>query len=308
MGEGEFDHWGTNMDRLVDAFWIARYDYEPGWFIEPHAHEFYQVIYVVDGTGTASLDDQKMEVAEGCVLLLKPHVVHSLLADRGDRVRTIDTKFNVYGSRLVADLERIPSIVSDDAQRVRPILEQVRLEGLKARPWYRPLCNALMLQALITLLRESGGQEVSEPANIPLKFDDEAVRKAVMIIQRNFARELSLRDIADRVGYSPEYLSRRFCRRVGLSIHHYLMYYRIEQAKEMLTYSEVSVKEVAFNTGFKSIHHFTRAFKQFEGLPPATWRHQEREGIWKNVVIAPGFVNADITVTPKGPRPGTTRE
>jgi AraC-like DNA-binding protein len=202
----------------------------------------------------------------------------------------------------------MPSIVSDDAQRVRPILEQVRLEGLKARPWYRPLCNALMLQALITLLRESGGQEVSEPANIPLKFDDEAVRKAVMIIQRNFARELTVRDIADRVGYSAEYLSRRFCRRVGLSIHHYLMYYRIEQAKEMLTYSEVSVKEVAFNTGFKSIHHFTRAFKQFEGLPPATWRNQEREGIWKNVVIAPGFVNADITVTPKGPRPGMTQE
>jgi AraC-like DNA-binding protein len=295
------------MDQLVDVFWIARYDYEPGWFLEPHIHDFYQMIYVVDGRGTVGVEAESIELVDSSVLLVKPNARHSLVADRDERVRTLDTKFSVYGERLIRDLEKIPAVVADDLHRVRPILEQVRLEGLKARPWYRPLCNALMLQALIMLLREAGGQEVGEPANIPARFDDEAVRKAVALIHRCYAQELTVRDIADYVGYSPEYLSRRFCRRVGLSVHHYLMYYRIEQAKERLAYSEDSVKEVAFDTGFKSIHHFTRAFKHFEGLPPATWRQQEREGIWKNVVIAPGFVNPDITVTPDGRHPGLIR-
>jgi AraC-like DNA-binding protein len=295
------------MDQLVDAFWIARYDYEPGWLLEPHAHDFYQMIYVVDGSGTAVVDSEAVELTDSSVLLVRPNAVHSLIADKDERVRTLDTKFSVYGERLIRDLGKIPTLVSDHLHRVRPILEQVRLEGLKARPWYRPLCNALMLQSLITLLREAGGQEVAEPSNIPARFDDEAVRKAVALIRRHYASELTVRDVADYVGYSPEYLSRRFCRRVGLSIHHYLMYYRIEQAKERLAYSDASVKQVAFDTGFKSIHHFTRAFKQFEGVPPATWRDQEREGIWKNVVIAPGFVNPDITITPDGRHPGLIR-
>ena len=33
----------------IDVFWIARYDYQPGWTLLSHTHPFYQIIYVLEG-------------------------------------------------------------------------------------------------------------------------------------------------------------------------------------------------------------------------------------------------------------------
>jgi AraC-like DNA-binding protein len=84
------------------------------------------------------------------------------------------------------------------------------------------------------------------------------------------------------------------------------MHVRIERAKELLRGSDLPIKEICWECGFKSIHHFSRAFKDDQGVPPAAWREREREGVWQNVVITPGFVNRDITLTedrtPRVPR------
>ncbi len=98
-------------------------------------------------------------------------------------------------------------------------------------------------------------------------------------------------------GYTPEYMSTLFSDIMRISIHHYLMQVRIDHAKELLKNTDPQIKEISFECGFKSIHHFSRSFKEFQGKLSAAWREHEQEEVWKNVVISPGFINTDITIT-----------
>lgn len=287
------------MHRGVDVLWIARYDYEPEWRVLPHCHDFFQLIYTLDGTGTVFLAEREVPLAEDRILLLPPGVEHSIAADRSRCLKTLDTKFRVYERGLVTALSPLNPTVDDSNHRVRTVLEKMRIEGMKRQPWYRDLCNALLVQGLIALLRDNSA-DVGSPSVPQLENSDAALLRAKEYIESHYAEDIGVRDIASSVGYSPEYLSKRFGQQAGLSLHAYLMRHRIEKAKELLKYEEATIKEVTFLTGFKTIHHFSRTFKEIEGVPPATWRDRELEGIWKSIVIAPGFVNEDRTVTGDG--------
>jgi AraC-like DNA-binding protein len=54
----------------------------------------------------------------------------------------------------------------------------------------------------------------------------------------------------------------------------YLLECRIEQAKELISYSDYALKEIAERVGFKNIHHFTRVFSEITGVSPGLWRQQ----------------------------------
>lgn len=283
------------MEKLIELFYVSRYDYKPDWYLRPHMHDFFQLFCVIDGIGTALIGSQSVPVGENSVLLIPPGLTHALKADKGVRLMTLNTKFSIYDKQMVKDLCRLPTHFVYPSTRVRELLEKIRVEGMKADPWYRQLCNALMLECLITLLRESGTREENWDYPEEQEIKDSVVHKAVTFINNNYQRHLTLQEISDFCCYSPEYLSRRFQRNLGMTIHHYLMHARIQKAREYLKYSEKTIKEITFLIGFKSIHHFTRAFKKQVGSTPAQWREIEQEGIWKHVLIDPEFLNTDPT-------------
>ncbi len=102
-------------------------------------------------------------------------------------------------------------------------------------------------------------------------------------MSQDYAADIGATQIAERLGYSPEHLSRRCLKSTGYSLHQLLLRIRVEQSKELLRLGAVPIKEAAFAAGFKSVHHFSRVFKALVGEPPARWRDREIEGIWQDV-------------------------
>ena len=285
------------MEQQAEVFWIARYDYEPDWRVLPHTHDFFQIFYMIDGKGTATLAQREIDLFEGRVLLVPPGTPHGIGATKGGTLKTLDAKFSVHCQALRRELRAARTPIEDDGNQIRSILERIRLEGMRAAPWYRELCNSLLVQACVLFLRLNAGEGGRPSQSIPCTGMHEAVAQVRSYIEENYALPLTLREIAEHIGYTPEYLSHLFSSTTGVSVHHYLMHVRIEQAKEKLKRTGRPIKEICFDCGFKSIHHFSRAFKGAEGIPPAAWREREQEGVWKSVVITPGFVNRDITIT-----------
>ncbi len=125
---------------------------------------------------------------------------------------------------------------------------------------------------------------------------DQSIRPVLKFIRENYAdSNLALDEIASFVGYTKTYLAKKFRTAVGLSVHRYLMRYRIYEAKSLLRYTEKPIKEVALLTGFKTIHHFTRVFSDFEQIPPGKWRQWEGAAGRKGITISPSFENTDMT-------------
>lgn len=99
-----------------------------------------------------------------------------------------------------------------------------------------------------------------------------AVEVAEEYIRNNLESIESCQDIAQAVYLDADYLSRLFRKRKGISLQKYLNQARMEQAKNLLTFTELSVSEIAIQTGYKNFSHFSTAFKREEKISPVEYR------------------------------------
>lgn len=85
------------------------------------------------------------------------------------------------------------------------------------------------------------------------------------------------RAVLSKVFYlNPDYLSRVFKKKTGVSIGGYLQEVRMCQAKELLAHTDTPVNEVAMQVGYDNISYFSHVFKEKTGLTPIEYRRKNR--------------------------------
>lgn len=77
--------------------------------------------------------------------------------------------------------------------------------------------------------------------------------------------------LTQRFPYDYSHLSRIFSQHEEDTIEHYLIKLRIEKAKELLTYRDLNISQVAYKLGYASAAHFSRQFKKIVGVTPSNY-------------------------------------
>ena len=83
---------------------------------------------------------------------------------------------------------------------------------------------------------------------------------------------IGVQDAAAAVSLSPSHFSRQFKARTGYSPYEYIVLRRIDKAKYMLASTELSVKEIAYATGYNSEENFIHSFRKNVGVAPGIFR------------------------------------
>jgi AraC-like DNA-binding protein len=286
----------------VDVLWTARYHYKPGWRLAKHQHDYFQMLYFISGSGGIGLGDRELPITGGDLLLIKPGCPHSLSAD--SLVKTLDIKFVVKQEWLCDLLMRSGDLLQGGEPWAVELFEKIWHEGQIKSSLYRELCNLYLAELLLLFVRNNGLVEgQTQSARVKHEFSaDWIVERATGFIRKNYAKECSLSEIARLVGRSERHVRQHFKDTLGTSPRSYLHQYRIQKAEDLIVYSDYSLKEIASEVGFKSIHHFTRVFHEVSGETPGNWRAKYHSGIGKDVNIDPEFVNKSWTVQTKGNR------
>lgn len=102
-------------------------------------------------------------------------------------------------------------------------------------------------------------------------------QKGADLIQeiKNYIAEnpnVTLSSISDHFSYSPNYISKIFSKKTGITIKSYLVNERIEAAKRLLTDTDTSIGDIAEQVGYTSIPHFSTAFSTKTGVTPSEYR------------------------------------
>lgn len=84
--------------------------------------------------------------------------------------------------------------------------------------------------------------------------------------------ELSLSRLASECGLSSRHFARAFRLSTGIPPHRWLVWQRVERAKELLAKPYLSLVDVASGSGFADQSHFTRVFKALAGVTPGAWQ------------------------------------
>lgn len=78
--------------------------------------------------------------------------------------------------------------------------------------------------------------------------------------------------IINNLNYDYSYLSNLFSSIEGQTIEQYFILQRIEKAKELLVYDQLSISEIAYQLGYSSVHHLSAQFKKMTGLTPTYFK------------------------------------
>lgn len=101
---------------------------------------------------------------------------------------------------------------------------------------------------------------------------DPRVEKVVTRIREDFHQDPSLNEMAQVVNLSPSRLRYLFKKETGVAPGQYLRTFRLEQARDLLENTFLSVKEIVRRVGVNDQSHFIRQFKKSYGLTPAQYR------------------------------------
>ncbi|WP_291648251.1 response regulator [Clostridium sp.] len=99
------------------------------------------------------------------------------------------------------------------------------------------------------------------------------IKLAKQYIINNFNKNISLKEVADEVFLSQNYLSELFKKEVGEGFYDFLTEYRIKVAKELLITTNLKVYEIATKVGYNDAITFGRAFKKVTGYTPNSFRN-----------------------------------
>lgn len=102
--------------------------------------------------------------------------------------------------------------------------------------------------------------------------EHQIVRGVVDYVEQNFASSISLRDVADALGYSPAHLTHRFSSLTGVPVTAWIIKRRLSAAQELLTETKQDVVAVCEAVGFGDICYFTRQFVRHVGVTPSRFR------------------------------------
>ena len=89
-------------------------------------------------------------------------------------------------------------------------------------------------------------------------------------------KELTLKKLAAKVGYTENYLARKFKAEMGLPINAYVRKARVHRAKMLLTATNLSIHDIADQLHFCSWSYFTEAFQKDVGMTPSAFREKAR--------------------------------
>ena len=158
---------------------------------------------------------------------------------------------------------------------------QMQRELDEQRDWYwscRGRSHFMLIIIALERMYEMFGYEKQVTEEEPEKeISDVRLNDAVVFIEANYMKDLTLTQISNAAGINHATLTDLSKQILGVTIMEYLMQYRINVAKKELAFTEIPIKEVAVLSGFKTVQHFSRVFKELTGKTPATFRKETVE-------------------------------
>lgn len=106
--------------------------------------------------------------------------------------------------------------------------------------------------------------------------DQDTIQKIINFMKDNISKQLTLEEIAGKVNYSPSYLSSVFTQKTGMSPINYFNQLKIQKSCRLLDFTDMKIKEIAFELGFSDQYYFSKVFSKFMHTSPKDYREKQK--------------------------------
>lgn len=129
---------------------------------------------------------------------------------------------------------------------------------------------------LVVVAQRQGGQSQFSPFLLPPSSSDSPLAKIQAYVMAHLSEAFPVERLAAIAGISARSVARTFASELGITPHEFIENARIDHARNLLEATDLPLKAVAFDCGFKSAEQMRLVFQRRLGVPPARYRETFR--------------------------------
>lgn len=247
-----------------------------------HWHTPLEIIMPIENNYIAYCNNHEFNLKEGDILLINPGVIHHLPKALSGKRIIFQAKFSFLHS--IKDLESTLAIISpalvitkENSPHIHPriyeIMHTIKNEYLSNAPYSEASIYSLLIEIFVLIGREYTSKvDMFDVTYAKQKEYTEKFLSLCGYISDNCARGLTLDYVANLAGFSKYHFSRLFKQFTGVSFYKYVNQNKIALAENLLIDPDLSITEVALQSGFSSLSSFIRMFKLTKSCTPTEFR------------------------------------
>ncbi|MEI6947147.1 AraC family transcriptional regulator [Paraflavisolibacter sp. H34] len=265
------------VEQTVQPFDISEEELHE-WTRRPHRHNFFELVFIRDGTGSQCINGSFLPYEKDSIFLLPPYDCHSFRIQAPTQFVFI--RFNAL-------------FFQEDKWQLMDYSQWFRnlhyiLSSYNRKPGdviHSPADKALMVSLITSMLHEKqqpGGSESIIRTNMVAMLNvlvrnfensfreshqarDQQVRDLLQYIQYHLFDndKLKVEAIARAFNLAPTYVGEYFKKKVGENLKEYILKARVNVAQSRMQYSGQSVKEIAYDLGFTDASHLMKVIKKY---------------------------------------------
>ncbi len=231
-----------------------------------HWHSYFEIEIITEGRGIHTLGGEAGEVHRGCAYILTPTDFHKMEPSGSLMLWNISFNEAVISNEwlcLLSSKETKKTFTLDEASLSKIVKISELMESEAARE--DEGCCRELCECLLRLLLREHGEPIAYSVNRYAKIKD-----AIIYLENHFTQAPTLKQVADIVGFNPNYFSDLFHKLTGESFCDRLNALRINHAKTLLS-KGFSVSDACFGSGFGSVSNFIYRFKKSTGIAPSLY-------------------------------------
>ncbi|WP_018923510.1 AraC family transcriptional regulator [Salsuginibacillus kocurii] len=240
--------------------------------IDNHHHSTHQIIYVLEGNGSCTLDGIPYDMKQDNIVLIAPYSNHSITSF--SKMTNLVLEFNEQTVeqtvqeqllKVVFQQSKVASLSLVDSKELRQLLRKMLYEQAYGDAVKDLALNLFLAQILFVLYRCRQTVQVTDTNTLRVSW----LRN---YIDTHYYEIETSTDLANKIGMSTRYIHSIFKEYYEVTPMQYLTEVRLNLVKRMLLESNKDVASICFEVGFESVSTFYRVFKKHVGMPPSHYR------------------------------------
>ena len=254
----------------------------PRYVMSYHWHVEYEIIRILQGSLTVTLDEKSFTAGPGDVIFIHSGILHSGLPDNCI-YQCIVFDINAFLKHNSVCAEYMQKIIHQEVMIYHHFTEkqpEIRkaVTSLFDAMWQKkPGYEMIVLGQFYHFFGLIFGNHYYLESMPKARRDYKRIlqlKQVLEFIEKNYTSQITLQELSASVSMSPKYFCRFFSEMTHQTPMDYLNRQRIEQACYQLSTTDDSITEIAYRNGFNDLSYFIRTFKKYKGITPGKYKRR----------------------------------
>lgn len=254
------------QERRVGDLFLRKTEYAPGNWCTPHVHENPRFVFVLRGKFVEKYTKKERFCQPFTCIFRPPLEEHSEVYEKGVACLSVDIS-PIWLGRLAEYSVKLDKSHNLRNKSVNNLINRISDELLVDDG-----VSSLAIDALLTEIAVETYRNTSNSTPHKQEKSPRWLNVTVEYIHEHFLLNPTLNELAVVSNVHPVHLARVFRETYQCTIAEYVRRLRIEAARRMLAGSDLTLAQIAVETGFTDQSHFTKVFKRLTNKTPADFR------------------------------------